>query len=890
MKRVKIKIILLYLSLICLCAVFLAEKYFDLYRDRRIKNSLFICADAFDAFQSGAGNALEQCARNQAFRDDVLAQPPEKTIRLNDDLSGKLIKHFTELEVTFSDETTSSNFSLAYSGTGGVWVCSPVAAADLTLHKQLFLRHRSGLEHSREGRSFLFLEEDSPVLFYGRLEKFNSVSLLLIGQTPVAHLKKCLLPSKQGEEKLDLIYLRKRNDIHYLDTLATTVTDKFGKPIVDNLHVVNSLKALLSGEENVFYRHLFERFLYVMNVPLHDMDRGGLLQICLSFDSGRIGVYSRIVNVAVLVLLLFSAILLINLAFTWKEFGMKMTRRFVMIFLAATILPIFFFRFAYLARSERTSELSGNVTEVNLRLGIMLGEYLERLETIAKEMNDELQNTSYKLQIKDYKEKNKREGEIDEFPSKIYLAYRVSTADGDILTTQTSAPRLPCSFPQALSPFNSVITSMYLRENRISLESYVRKVHAGRIVETTAGIPLNGDFIYDLRRHKAVDMAIIVGDNEYFNTSEDRDIPFALTAPKEREGIRNLESFVTYRISRRGLPYSISYSRLYGATSKEPSSGARPIAWLACALNRTGYLYFNKLEDNNVVAGVILLILIAFTAGWFITRDMIKPLSEMIRGANAVSAGNFNITMDLKTKDEFKDLVDSFNRMTHGLRERELLRGAFHMYVDPHLAGEIIRLGRIDAMAVGAKCEATVVFADVCNFTPFTEGRNPVEVVELLNTYFSLIVDVIIRYEGRLDKFIGDCAMAVFGDIVRHDDDVLRAVRAALDIREEVRKLNESRMMVGLQTLHFKIGINTGEMITGNIGSAVHANLTVIGDAVNLSSRLEGLAGPDEIFISEATFNKVETFAIVEGPADVFVRGKSAPQKAYKLIGLKTEG
>jgi len=223
------------------------------------------------------------------------------------------------------------------------------------------------------------------------------------------------------------------------------------------------------------------------------------------------------------------------------------------------------------------------------------------------------------------------------------------------------------------------------------------------------------------------------------------------------------------------------------------------------------------------------------------------------------------------------------------LRERELLRDAFRMYVNPQLAEEIIRLGRVDAMAKGEKCMATVLFADIRNFTPFAEGHSPAEVVQLLNTYFAAIVDIIAKYEGRLDKFIGDCAMAVFGDIVKHEDDALRAICAAIEIREAVAKINAEREGAGLPGVRFGIGINTGEMIAGNIGSTLRSDLSVIGDAVNLASRLEGFAGADEIIISQATYEKVEAHVIVENPSQIFVKGKSDPQTAYNLAGLKSD-
>lgn len=672
--------------------------------------------------------------------------------------------------------------------------------------------------------------------------KVGDERLFLGGQISCESLKKKISSAVSLKESLDIICLKKRADTRYFDTIDTTLRDRFEKPIVDNLHAVNSLKALLTRECNIFCRHLFDRFCYVMNLPFADEEGGGLLQIMLSYDSKRIGKFARTANVIVYILLAFAAILLINLALTWKEFGMKLARRFVIIFLAATIVPILVFRFARIARTDRGAELTGNVTEVNIRLGMMLNEYLMALEEMARSGNPP--------------------EEVTPFRDKIYSSRQPQSADKPERDAHVSA--------------------IHLRNGALFLES--RKSGEGG-EQIAMGMPLDSNLAFQMRRHKAVDFAILIGEKEYINTSKDADIPFALDA-EEAESVRDMESFVIYRKSKRGLPYSICYSRLYGFAGDE-TGGRKPIGWLACALNRAAYLYYNKLEDNDVVVSVILLIMIAFTAGWFLARDMIGPLSEMIKAAGAVASGNFNVTMDVRAKDEFVDLVNSFNRMTRGLRERELLRDAFHMYVNPQLAEEIIRLGRVDAMAKGEKCEATALFADIRDFTPFAEGHSPSEVVQILNTYFTAIVDIIAKYEGRIDKFIGDCAMAVFGDIVKHEDDALRAVRAAVEIREAVARINAERERAGQPGVHFGIGINTGEMIAGNIGSSVRSDLSVIGDAVNLASRLEGFAGADEIVISQATYEKVEAHVIVENPSQIYVKGKSDPQTAYSLITVQ---
>jgi adenylate cyclase len=318
-----------------------------------------------------------------------------------------------------------------------------------------------------------------------------------------------------------------------------------------------------------------------------------------------------------------------------------------------------------------------------------------------------------------------------------------------------------------------------------------------------------------------------------------------------------------------------------------PDQAQEHIGWLAVAINRQEYYRYFKQRDNNVVSGVMLLIAIALTAGYSLTRDMITPLNEIIRRAAQVEKGDFDVAISVRAKDEFQDLIESFNAMTKGLRERELIRNAFHLYVSSQVAEEILRKGRIDAFAEGMRCEVTALFADIRGFTRYAEQHTPRDVIETLNQYFEKIVDVIVEQEGRLDKFIGDGVMATFGDLMQHDDDPLRAVVTAVRIREEVEKTNSLRAQRGQETIHFGMGINTGEAVAGNIGSQLHSELSVIGDAVNQASRLQDAAARDEILISEATYLRVKDFVIVSEPEQIRVKGKPEPLTVYKVLDLK---
>jgi adenylate cyclase len=163
---------------------------------------------------------------------------------------------------------------------------------------------------------------------------------------------------------------------------------------------------------------------------------------------------------------------------------------------------------------------------------------------------------------------------------------------------------------------------------------------------------------------------------------------------------------------------------------------------------------------------------------------------------------------------------------------------------------ENLRLG-------GERRNVTVLFADLRGFTSMSESLGQETVVDILNGYFSRVTPLIFKHQGTLDKFMGDGLLAFFGAPIAHDDDPLMAVQTAIDIISELREINAQNTKRNWPTLHVSIGINTGEVVAGYIGCEEHLNYTVIGDAVNVASRIEAVAGYDEILISESTHNKI---------------------------------
>ncbi len=220
-------------------------------------------------------------------------------------------------------------------------------------------------------------------------------------------------------------------------------------------------------------------------------------------------------------------------------------------------------------------------------------------------------------------------------------------------------------------------------------------------------------------------------------------------------------------------------------------------------------------------------------------------------------------------------------------REKKRLKETLGKYLPPALADELIRTGQNPHAEVGRKEELSILFSDIRGFTTLSEGLPPERLVQILNQYLGRMTDTVFRHQGTLDKFIGDAVMAFWGAPIRDPDHALRAVRAALEMRSELKRLNEEWKASGVEPLAIGIGINTGEVIVGNIGSEQRLDYTVIGDQVNLSSRLEGLTKQYylEVIVGPRTEEMIRN-QLISRPVDlVKVKGKQVPVRIFEPLG-----
>ncbi len=226
------------------------------------------------------------------------------------------------------------------------------------------------------------------------------------------------------------------------------------------------------------------------------------------------------------------------------------------------------------------------------------------------------------------------------------------------------------------------------------------------------------------------------------------------------------------------------------------------------------------------------------------------------------------------------------HRLIKQMEEEIVVREKLHRLLSPQLVEEVVS-GRLQLKKGGELRRATVMFADIRNFTSYSENQPPQKVVEVLNEYFELMVDVIFKHEGTLDKFIGDEIMAVWGAPISHPDDTERAVRCAIEMQEALTVLNANRQGVGEQTLRIGVGLNTGEVVAGYMGSTKSMNYTVMGDVVNTAARICSAAGPDHIVIGHDTYLDVMDIITAEKLPPTELKGKSNLVDMYRIRGLR---
>jgi adenylate cyclase len=274
--------------------------------------------------------------------------------------------------------------------------------------------------------------------------------------------------------------------------------------------------------------------------------------------------------------------------------------------------------------------------------------------------------------------------------------------------------------------------------------------------------------------------------------------------------------------------------------------------------------------------------IIAAYASSVIARRITQPVIKLARIAGQISEGRYELIGDVKRTDEFGALAVTFDNMVRGLIERDQVRSLLGKVVSPAVAAELlsrkIELG-------GEEREISILFSDIRGFTSLAEVHSPSTTLTMLNTYLSEMSALVDENKGVVDKYIGDAVMALFGAPIRNPDDPQHAIAAALAMVKALPALNEVFSAQGWPPLEIGIGVHTGNVVAGNIGSSSRLNYTVLGDNVNLASRLESLCKKYQVAViaSDATMRRCPLVAFRELDL-VRVKGKQQAVGVYQAV------
>jgi class 3 adenylate cyclase len=307
-----------------------------------------------------------------------------------------------------------------------------------------------------------------------------------------------------------------------------------------------------------------------------------------------------------------------------------------------------------------------------------------------------------------------------------------------------------------------------------------------------------------------------------------------------------------------------------------------------------GVLAQQRAVEVAGVAGMVLALLLGMAYAALLTRGLVRPVYRLLDGTKAVQGGQLDTLVPVTSRDEIGRLTTAFNAMVVELRLKERIKATFGRYVDPRIVAGLI--DRPDLAKVeGERRTMTILFCDMKGFTGLSEGMTPAALVRLINAYLTDLSVPIRERHGIIDKYIGDAVMAYWGPpFNQHEEQAGLACLAALDQLDRLAAFRAAVPEIvgvkrGLPEIDIRVGIATGDVVVGNIGSDVAMNYTVMGDTVNLASRLEGAskAYGTRILISEETRLLAGEAIVVREIDRLLVVGKSEPQRIYELLGRK---
>jgi len=391
------------------------------------------------------------------------------------------------------------------------------------------------------------------------------------------------------------------------------------------------------------------------------------------------------------------------------------------------------------------------------------------------------------------------------------------------------------------------------------------------------GFALDQEFVERVKETTLSDVSIVK--LEQVSDTQDRDLEVIVStltivdqsALAEQMHFGDIQLDSLQRMSTASQDYTSLLRRLYGVEGG-------PLQVFAVIQRSYDENSENVVQFRSLLIQFYLLVLVvSLLAVLFLARSITTPLSKLVGVVKQIEKGDYDRSVAVESNDEIGELADSVNSMARGLAEKERVRDLLGKVVSHQIAEQLlnnpIELG-------GEERVATILFSDIRGFTTFCEGLPPKEVLKALNIVLSTISNIVESHQGVVDKYNGDAVMALFGVPIKGTTDTANAMNALLEITAALEKMDS-----GLSAC---VGITTGIVVAGNLGSSNRMNYSVIGDTVNLSARLESLTRLYDVsnIVSEASKDDAPDFAYRELDI-VCVAGKSQSVRIFELLGLE---
>lgn len=291
---------------------------------------------------------------------------------------------------------------------------------------------------------------------------------------------------------------------------------------------------------------------------------------------------------------------------------------------------------------------------------------------------------------------------------------------------------------------------------------------------------------------------------------------------------------------------------------------------------------------HAIIGATLFMIVLGIITAYFLGKRLSRPIHHLMHASQAIHDGNYDYRIDEQRNDEIGYLIGAFNKMANGLLEKSQVENAFSRFVSPNVAKQIME--NLDQIQLGGeRVNATALFADIAGFTSMSEKMTAEDIAQLLNEYFGYIAEVSRLYHGTIDKYMGDCAMIIFGAPTEDPQHKLNAVCCAILIQRLIKRLNIEREKQGKITIDFRIGLNSGEMLAGNMGAHDRMQYTVVGESVNLAARLHSTAQRGQIAVTDyfVKDTDIQWYIIAHRHEALQLRGISEKVTTYIITDIK---